>query len=342
MASARPYRSHVARMFLAHAEARGLPIDDLVAGELDDTATLELPFPALVDLCERVAERADDPYVGLSIADALPPGSYGIVEYVVAASASVRDAVEALVKFQALASELAHTHVAHDPSTNTVTFEHWIDHPAARDATQLNEFSLATYYRLGQVRLGFRPAFVVVHFMHDAPERRSELEDFFAAPIVFGAARNGLVIAAELLTRPLSLTDPQLFAILNERAERDLSRVAPATATITDSLAVVYRSLLEQTPHRAQVHDAARLLGLSVRSLTRRLGEEGTSFRAIEAEVKRALADEYLAATSKPIEHVATALGFANPSAFIRAYKRWTGMTPSRARLVAGIGNRLA
>jgi AraC-like DNA-binding protein len=328
-------------MFLAHVESLGMPIGDLVEGELDDTATLELPFPALVELCERVAERARDPFVGLSIADALPPGSYGIVEFVVAAAASVGDAVELLVKFQALASELAHTNVEHDPATKTVRFEHWIDHPAARYATQLNEFSLATYYRLGHVRLGFRPQFVAVHFMHEQPERRAELEAFFDAPIVFGAARNGLVIDAELLARPLSLTDPQLFAILSERAERDLSRVSPAPA-VAGALAVAYRDLLVRTPHRAQVHDAACVLGLSVRSLNRRLGEEGTSFRAIEADVKRALADEYLEATSRPIDHVASVLGFATTSAFIRAYKRWTGRTPSRARVMAGIGNRLA
>ena len=318
-------------MFLAHAESLALPIGDLVESELDDTATVELPFPSLVELCERVAERAADPFVGLAIADALPPGSYGIVEYVTAAAASVGDAVQLLVKFQALASELAHTNVARDPATNTVTFEHWIDHPAARDATQLNEFSLATYYRLGHVRLGFRPQFVAVHFMHDRPERRAELEEFFDAPIVFGAARNGLVIDAALLERPMSMTDPQLFAILSERAERDLSRVQPAS-DVAASLASTYRELLATTPHRAQVHDAARVLGLSVRSLNRRLAEEGTSFRAIEADVKRALANEYLEDTTKPIEHIASVLGFANTSAFIRAYKRWTGKTPSQTR----------
>jgi AraC-like DNA-binding protein len=318
-------------MFLAHAEGRSLPIADLFDGEIDDAATVELPFVSLVELCERVAERAEDPFVGLTIADGLPPGSYGIVEYVTAAAASVGDAVQLLVKFQALASELAQTNVARDPAANTVTFEHWIDHPAARDATQLNEFSLGTYYRLGHVRLGFRPQFVAVHFMHDRPDRRAELEAFFDAPVIFGAPRNGLVIDAELLARPMSLADPQLFAILSERAERDLSRMQPASE-VAGALTSTYRELLTTTPHRAQAHDAARVLGLSVRSLNRRLAEEGTSFRAIEADVKRALANEYLEDTTQPIERIASVLGFATTSAFIRAYKRWTGRTPSQTR----------
>jgi AraC-like DNA-binding protein len=96
--------------------------------------------------------------------------------------------------------------------------------------------------------------------------------------------------------------------------------------------------------HRAQAHDAARALGTSVRSLHRRLAAEGTSFRAVEADVKRALANELLARPGASLDRIAAAVGFATASAFIRAYKRWTGRTPVRARAagVAETGDELA
>jgi len=329
-----PYRSHVARMFAAHAGSLALDVGELVAGvgaQLDDEATVELPFPALIALCDRVAELAGDPYVGLTIARAIPPGSYGIVEYVCASSATVGEAVQLLAKFSPLTSELARTEVIRDPVAKTVTFQHWIDHPHAPEAVQVAEFVLATYQRLGHVRLGFRPRFRAIHLVHERSERRRELEAHFDAPVVFGAPRNGLVIDAELLARPLLRADPRLLEILTERAERDLSR-ASAAGDAAAALVRAYRELLTATPHCAQAHDLARTVGLSVRSLNRRLAAEGASFRTVEASVKHALANEYLEDPARPLDRIAAALGFATTSAFIRAYKRWTGRTPNRAR----------
>lgn len=320
VAAARPYRSAVGRRFVAYAEAMGAPV-----GEIAD----ELPYPALVALCEDVAARLGDPYVGLSIANALEPGAYGVFEYVAAAAATVGDAVQLLVEFQPLASELAQTRVVRDG--DRTTFEHWIDHPAASASPQHNEFTLAAYQRLGWLRLGFRPRFVEVHFMHDRPERRARLEQAFQAPVVLGAPRNALVMDAALLKRPTVLADPRLFEILRERAERDLERMQVVT-TAAGSLAAIYRELLVASPHQANADEAARRMTTSVRSLHRRLAEEGTSFREVEASVKRVLANEYLRDPSLSVDRIASLLGFANASAFIRAYKRWTGNTPHQSR----------
>jgi AraC-like DNA-binding protein len=289
----------------------------------------ELPYPELVALCEDVALRVGDPYVGLSIANALEPGAYGVFEYVAAAAATVGDAVQLLVEFQPLASELAQTRVVREGER--ISFEHWIDHPAASASPQHNEFTLAAYQRLGWLRLGFRPRFLEVHFMHDRPERRARLEETFQAPVVLGAARNALVMNAALLTRPMVLADPRLFEILRERAEQDLQRMQVLT-TATGSLAAVYRELLLSSPHQANADEAARRMSTSVRSLHRRLVEEGTSFREVEAGVKRVLANEYLRDATQSVDRIATLLGFANASAFIRAYKRWTGNTPHQSR----------
>jgi AraC-like DNA-binding protein len=298
----------------------GAPVADIVD---------ELPYPDLVALCEDVALRLGDPYVGLSIASALEPGAYGVFEYVAASAATVGDAVELLVEFQPLASELAQTRVVRDG--DRIAFEHWIDHPSASASPQHNEFTLAAYLRLGWLRLGFRPRFLEVHFMHDRQERRARLEETFQAPIVFGAPRNALVMNAALLARPMVLADPRLFEILRERAEQDLQRMQLLT-TVAGSLSAIYRELLVSAPHQANADEAARRMHTSVRSLHRRLAEEGTSFREVESGVKRVLANEYLRDSTQSVDRVAMLLGFANASAFIRAYKRWTGNTPHQSR----------
>lgn len=332
----RPYRSHLARLLVEHSARLGVEPAPVVAAlgiRLEHEATLELPYDAVERLAVRLGNACGIDDLGLDAARGLPRGAYGVVEYMFANTSTVGDGLELLLRFQALNSELAR--VACTRERGLVTFEHWIDHPGARRATHTNEFALAAYVSLGERIIGVRPRFRAVRFMHDGDDRRALLEHFFDAPVELGAPRNALVFDEAFLATPIATADPKLFGILAERAHRDLELVAPA-GDLPAEVAATYRRLLTAAPRQTQVLDVARALGTSTRSLHRRLSEAGTTFRAIEAQVKQALATTYLDDPQRTLTEIAFLLGFADTSAFIRAFRRWTGSSPNEVRRARG------
>jgi AraC-like DNA-binding protein len=107
----------------------------------------------------------------------------------------------------------------------------------------------------------------------------------------------------------------------------------PAPGLFVDSVRLeVERELAFGNPNVASI---ARKLGTSSRTLQRRLGETGLSFRDVVEEVREQLARAYLTDVALPMGEVAQRLGYAEVSAFLRAFKRWTGMTPGQLRAAA-------
>jgi AraC-like DNA-binding protein len=138
------------------------------------------------------------------------------------------------------------------------------------------------------------------------------------------------VLAGELLDRPVPTADPGLSRIVTAHAEQLLAALAPAADMLT---ARVRRQLAEGMANGPMtLTQVARRLHLSERSLQRRLEAEGTRFAQLVDEVRRELALRYIADERLALGEVAYLLGFAEPSPFHRAFKRWTGTTPLAAR----------
>ena len=136
-----------------------------------------------------------------------------------------------------------------------------------------------------------------------------------------------LVFERRSLDVPLATSDPNLLGILSRRADELSTRAGepPLTVQVRRVLAPAFRS------NDAQIDRVARKLGLTARSLQRRLKDEGSSFQEIREEAKRVLAQRYLD-DDLAITEISFLLGFSEPSAFFRAFKRWTGLTPIEGR----------
>ena len=196
-------------------------------------------------------------------------------------------------------------------------------------ARALVELGLAEY--LGALReiTGEALTPLEVRFAHAAPADVSALAGFFRAPLVFGAERHELVFPQAWLALPSRHGHPGLASFFEAQAHALLE----ATPTVPD-LAGRVRSLLVaglrgQTPTARAL---ARQLAMSERTLSRRLTAEGTSLLRLLDEVRHELALRYLASDRLSVGEVAFLLGFSEPSAFHRAFKRWTGRTPAKIR----------
>lgn len=176
-----------------------------------------------------------------------------------------------------------------------------------------------------------------VCFAHGEPDRVSEQERVFRAPVRYGCARNELVFERALLDRPLLHADQRLHTLL----DRQLGALVPAQPEGRSFLETVMRCMTDELPEREPtVAVIANRLRMSGRSLQRRLRQEGTSFTEALSDLRRDRALRYLQDRRLSIGEVAFSLGYLDVSAFHRAFKRWTGTTPTEYRAAVPRGPR--
>jgi AraC-like DNA-binding protein len=167
-----------------------------------------------------------------------------------------------------------------------------------------------------------------VHFRHAEPAYRSEYERIFQAPIVFGSRWNALLTDPRFLTLKQPPVNRYVFGVLSARAEALLKEVESAR-----TLRGRVESLLMRHLHTGEVGIGAiaARLGLSRAALYRKLKEEDVTFERVLDELRHRLALHYLDGKKVSVSQTAYLLGFSDPAAFSRAFKRWTGKSP-RAR----------
>ena len=168
-----------------------------------------------------------------------------------------------------------------------------------------------------------------VRFACPAPARGADWSRLFRCPVRFEAETSALVLPRRALTLPVVQNAQTLTGFLRETPYR---LVVPSFAT--PSLRERLRDLLEPTPGEAPptAREAAAVLGLSLGTLRRRLADEGIGWQALKDESRHEVARRYLADTDLPLSEIAALLGFDEPSAFFRAFRRWSGETPSDFR----------
>jgi len=189
--------------------------------------------------------------------------------------------------------------------------------------------SLYYWYNLLGWFAGRSLALSRVDFHFERPEHGVEWRVLFGAPVRFGAPDSALVMPPQVLQLPNVQSERTLPAFLRETPYRLVVPVF-AAATLQDRLRSLLLRLGRDAPPDAQA--MADHLGMSVSTLRRRLAAEGTSWHALKEEGRRRAAQRYVLDTDLPVNEIARLLGFEEPSTFYRAFRRWTGTTPSRYR----------
>jgi len=154
-------------------------------------------------------------------------------------------------------------------------------------------------------------------------------EGFFGCGVSFGAARDALVLRISDLARPFVTYNPELLEMLQPSLVRALSG-QQADGAVREKVKWTLRRLL--AGDRPDLRAVARELGLSNRTLQRRIAEEGATFRQLLAEARLELARTYLREASIEITQLAHLVGYEDPNSFYRAFRSWEGTTPGRWR----------
>lgn len=168
-----------------------------------------------------------------------------------------------------------------------------------------------------------------VHFAHAEPSYRSEYDRIFRMPIVFGSDCNAMATDAAWLDRRLQAPAGHLFEIVKARADTLRQRVDGANST-RDRVEALLADLLHTGDVNIDV--VAGQLGMGRHTLFRKLRAEGFTFKQVLSELRHKLATQYLRERKLAVNETAYLLGFSDPAAFSRAYKRWAGHRPGEVK----------
>jgi AraC-like DNA-binding protein len=168
-----------------------------------------------------------------------------------------------------------------------------------------------------------------VEFSHPAPPHALEYDLLYGAPCTFRAPRTALVFDRSLLELPVVQDELGLHTFLRRAPDDVLARLDYGSTAAAQVRRLLGQSLPDRMP---DPQDIAARLSVSAQTLRRRLAAEGTSFQRIRDQLRRDVAIAALAEGTVSIEDLAHRLGFSEPSAFHRAFKRWTGSAPRSYR----------
>jgi len=285
-----------------------------------------IPFERQNALWALALASAPTPVFGLQFARSIQPTSFGLVGYMAMNCGTIGECLEAIVSYQFLAGEGGEFSLAPCGDDTALCYTPVNpDDPVTRERVV---GMLAATVSFGRWLVGeaFQPRRVA--FTHAAPGETAEYEEFFGCPVAFAESSNCAVYTPAVTGLVVPNASEQLLALLRERANRMLGELS--RGGIASRIASLLASQLDSAvPDKAVI---AAQLGMSERTLQRRLREEGTTYQATLDRTRHYLARDLLRNTQIPLAEVAIQLGFSEPSTFFRAFRRWEGATPGQYR----------
>jgi AraC-like DNA-binding protein len=320
------------RLAYARAQQAGVAVEPLLAKaglaerQVQDRS-IRIKVRQQIEFLDLVAQADDDPLLGCHLAQTCDLREFGLLYYVASSSKTLGDALRRGARYTSVTNEGLSLRYVEGRDVR-MTF-HTVGVPRHIDRQQI-ECCMTGLVRLCRQLTGRELIPRLVEFIHRRNEDTSELSAFFGSQVDFGASADRLTFEASFKDLPVISADSYLNELLIGYAEETLAR---RSATRGSFRAQVENAMVPLVPHgRVQTEEIARSLGVSPRSLARRLAAEGATFSDVLDALRSDLARRYLADQGLTISKVAWLLGFQESSAFTHAFKRWTGMTPREAR----------
>jgi AraC-like DNA-binding protein len=322
----------ITRLACARLRERGKDVAEILSRAgltleaVDETAT-RLEAKAQIEVLDLAAAALGDDLLGLHLARSFDLREIGLVYYVMASSEDLAGALRNVERYSRVVNEGVSLRCTLGQSA-TVTVD-YVDFDRGSDRHHI-EFWLVTLVRILRDVTDSRLAPLRLKVRHTRPQPSDDFKTFFGAEIEFGADTDEIVLSGPVASLPIIRRDPYLNKLLRRYAEEALALKAVKRGGIRSE---VEHLLPELLPHgRANMPEVARRLGMSRRTLSRKLRDEGVAFTDILDELRTALARRYLADRELPVSEIAWLLGYQEVSSLTHAFKRWSGTTPRQFR----------
>jgi AraC-like DNA-binding protein len=318
----------IARLACARLREAGKDVASVLAvvgltdREIGDPA-VRLAVNVQIQILDLVARELQDELLGFRLAREFDLREIGLVYYIIASSEKLSAALENAARYSRIANEGVHLRFNLDKAA-VITLD-YLNVDRSSDRHQI-EFWLATLTRICRQVTDTRLAPVGLKLRHARVDRTSEFKAFFGCEVEFGVDADEIRLPATAASLPIVGRDSFLNRLLRQYADEALaSRPSQVSGFRRD----VEQAISLLLPHgKATLSKVARELGMSARTLSRKLQNEGVTFAALREELRAALARRYLKDREIPISEIAWLLGYREISSFTHAFKRWAGMTP--------------
>ncbi|MGH0035307.1 MAG: AraC family transcriptional regulator [Myxococcota bacterium] len=286
---------------------------------------LRLPASGFLSAWAWAEEHSGDPHLGLHAAEAVDLDHTALLAYLAASSATAREAYQRATRFTRIVADFLGFDLVDEKGRALFRI---VTPPGIVLPRAYAEFTVATMARISPRILG-EGRELEAWLARPAPDDRREHDRVLGIPIRFDAPVYGACVRAADLDLRLPRADADLAALLERQAQEALDRL-PADASTTAAVRRVIETLLPRG--QAGLESVASALGLGARTLRRRLSAEGTSHRRLLQQVRIERATRALEAGERSIGEVAFLVGYADASAFCKAFRRWTGHSPRAHR----------
>jgi AraC-like DNA-binding protein len=274
----------------------------------------------------------EDPLIGLRLGEPYIPQRYGLFGYALLSASTLRRAMTFGVNFGQLTFSFftfefsetgrqAYFAMKDPPPIEEELHDVYLDRDMSAAVVDFSAV-LGVPFQLDEV-----------HLAHDGHGQQQAYRQYFACNVVFSSYPSKLVFSSDLLDLPLPQRDPETSQYFRQQCQMLIAKLKHQSHFADD-----VRILLLARPGRfPPIGDVAEKLHVSVRTLRRRLGEEGSSYRKLLEEVRFQLGKEYLLDTRLPLAEISDLLGYTEPGNFSHAFRRWSGQSPRSFRNHRGI-----
>lgn len=285
------------------------------------------PIDHITQLWHAAERCTGDTALGLKTGRSVSPASLSVVGFTLQSAATLRHAFATVQRFQSLISDGGRFQLlASQPAT-------WIVYHPRQGQLVFSphqvEAVLAATITLARWLLGEQTHPLRVQFSQAQLAPLKDYQETFQCNVEFDQAFNGILLDNTLLDHPLPQVDPHLAQLHARYTEAHLAALEVQNFSVEKLRQWIHQQMGNTLPRRAQ---AAARLGISERTLARRLRAQHTSYEALVDEVRREKALEAVQFSTHSLSDIAQTLGFAEASTFYRAFRRWTGMPPAQWR----------
>ena len=322
----------LSRLAIARLKSAGVPVTPLLkrvglTPELIADPKERLSVQSQIAFLDEAAKALKDDCIGFTLARDFDLRELGLLYYVMASSVTLGEALKRLARYSNVTNQALV--FRYQDGNRLIISLRYSGVPRHSDRHQI-EFCMFAVLRICRMLTGQN--LVPQHFMiaHHRSWGTSEMGRFAGTKVHFGADKDEFALNVDARELPLIHSDGYLNDLLLKYCESTLAHRRSDMSHLRTQVENAISSLL---PHgRVFVEDVARRLGMSERTLARRLSDEGLNFTEILQHLRRDLAIRYLDDRKLHVSKIAWLLGFHEVSAFTNAFKRWTGKAPSQMR----------
>jgi AraC-like DNA-binding protein len=328
----------IARHAYARLKRSGIETQDLLektgleVSQIEDH-DLRIKVYEQIKFLDLAAKALNDRLLGFNIAREFDLRELGLLYYVMASSDNLGEALQRAARYSMIMNEGVKL-IYQENKEVAMVFEYAgvARHP---DRHQI-EFFMTTLVRLCRQLTGHNLELIRVSLLHQRTAHAVELDKFFFCKVIFNGVADEFAFPGTVKTLPIASGDPYLNRLLMRYCEEARSAKLVRRG---DFRLLVENAIIPLLPHgKAQVSKISRKLGLSKRTIARRLASEGVTFAVVLDSLRYELAKRYLQENHLAISEIAWLLGYRESSAFSHAFKRWDGRTPKELRSLGPIG----